>query len=146
MFVQNGVSPDRIEFFSYIPSNFEHLNLYNTIDIGLDTFPYHGTTTTCEAMWMGVPVIILAGETHASRVGVSLLSNVGLTDLIAESAEDYVEKAVNLVGDLERLRALRVNLRSMMAHSPLMDIRSFIQSLEAVYREIWHKWCKLVQN
>ena len=141
MFIQNGISPERIEFVSHIPSQFEHLKLYNSVDIALDTFPYNGTTTTCEAMWMGVPVIALAGETHASRVGVSLLSNVGLPDLIAKYTEEYVEKAVQLAGDLERLQALRANLRSMMVRSPLMDARGFTRSLEEAYRQMWRRWC-----
>jgi len=141
MFVQSGVSPDRIKFVGYIPSQFEHFKLYNSIDIGLDTFPYNGTTTTCEAMWMGVPVITPAGEIHVSRVGVSLLTTAGLPEHIAESSEDYVQKAVQLAGDLERLQALRANLRSMMASSPLMDAQGFTRSLEAAYRQMWHRWC-----
>ncbi len=141
MFIQNGISPERIEFVSHIPSQFEHLKLYNSIDIALDTFPYNGTTTTCEAMWMGVPVIALAGESHASRVGVSLLSNVGLPELIAEYTEEYVEKAVQLAGDLERLQALHANLRSMMVRSPLMDAEGFTRSLEKAYRQMWRRWC-----
>ena len=141
MFVQNGVSPDRIRFVGYISSQFKHLELYNSIDVGLDTFPYNGTTTTCEALWMGVPVIVLAGETHASRVGVSLLTNAGLPELIAESAEEYVEKAVRLAGDLNRLKELRSNLRSIMSQSPLMDAKGLTRSMEEAYRQMWHRWC-----
>jgi len=141
MFVQNGVSSDRIRFVGYISSQFKHLELYNSIDIGLDTFPYNGTTTTCEAMWMGVPVIALAGESHVSRVGVSLLTNAGLPELMAESAEDYVEKAVKLACDPKRLQAIRSNLRSMMGRSPLMDAQGFTRALEAAYRQMWHRWC-----
>ena len=142
MFVQNGISSGRVEFCGYIPTTYEHLERYNSVDIALDTFPYNGTTTTCEAMWMGVPVIVLAGQTHASRVGVSLLSNVGLHDMIAESAEDYVEKAVRLAGDVDRLQELRAELRLMMAHSPLMDARGFTRFLETAYRQMWSKWIK----
>ena len=141
IFVQNGVSPSRIRFVGYISSLFKHLEMYNSIDIGLDTFPYNGTTTTCEALWMGVPVIALAGKTHASRVGVSLLSNVGLQELISESEEDYVKKAVQLAGDLNRLQKLRSNLRSIMSQSSLMDARGFILSLETAYRQTWKRWC-----
>ena len=141
MFVQNGVSPGRIKFVGRIPSLFKHLELYNSIDIGLDTFPYNGTTTTCEAMWMGVPVIVLAGRTHISRVGVSLLSNIGLTDLIAETAETYLEKAVKLAGDLKRLRKLQTNLRDMISYSPLTDAHRFTRALEEAYRKIWRHWC-----
>jgi predicted O-linked N-acetylglucosamine transferase (SPINDLY family) len=140
MFVQHGISQDQLRLLSYVPSKYEHFDCYNSIDIGLDTFPYNGTTTTCEAMWMGVPVISLAGETHASRVGMSLLSDVGLSDFIAECDEDYLQKAVALANDLERLQSLRVSLRSMMSNSSLMDARSFTDSLEKAYRQMWYSW------
>jgi FkbM family methyltransferase len=141
MFVKNGVSATQINLTGFAPSFAEHLELYNSVDIGLDTFPYNGTTTTCEAMWMGVPVIVLAGQSHASRVGVSLLSNVGLTDLIAGSTEAYLKKAVKLAGDLKRLEKLRTNLRDMMLHSPLTNADRFTRALEDVYREMWRHWC-----
>jgi len=139
-FLQNGIDPERIELLGHIPSPVDHLKLYNRIDIGLDTFPYNGTTTTCEALWMGVPVIALSGDSHASRVGMSILSNVGLPELIAESAEEYVQKAVQLANDPDRVSNLRANLRPMMAHSPLMDANGFTRSLEKAYREMWHRW------
>jgi len=139
-FLQNGIDPEQIELLGHIPSPVDHLKLYNRIDIALDTFPYNGTTTTCEALWMGVPVIALSGDSHASRVGVSILSNVGLPELIAESAEEYVDKAVRLANDPGRLTNLRANLRSMMARSPLMDANGFTRSLEKAYREMWHRW------
>ena len=91
-----GVAAKRIDLLSWEPATKGHLNTYNRIDIGLDTFPYNGTTTTCEALWMGVPVITLAGESHASRVGASLLSNIGLPDLIADTQDRYVDIAVGL--------------------------------------------------
>jgi protein O-GlcNAc transferase len=142
MFAAQGISPDRIDLLSHTPSFTGHLDTYNRIDIGLDTFPYNGTTTTCEALWMGVPVITLAGNTHASRVGVSLLTNIGLPGLIAETFEEYVLTAVKLAGDLKNLQSLRENLRSMMAHSLLTDTKRFVIALETCYREIWGKWCK----
>ncbi len=140
MFYQNGVTPDRIELAGHLPFE-QHLQLYNRVDIGLDTFPYNGTTTICEAMWMGVPVITLAGDFHASRVGASLLSNVGLHELIAESSEDYITKAVTLAANPDRLRDLRANLRPLMTRSPLMDAKSFTRSLETAYRKMWKRWC-----
>ena len=82
MFESYGVDSDRIEFTPPTATRFDHLNLYNSIDIALDTFPYHGTTTTCEALWMGVPVITLVGEVHAQRVSYSILKNLGLDELI----------------------------------------------------------------
>jgi len=140
MFLKNGVFPERIKFVGHIPSPIGHLELYNSIDIGLDTFPYNGTTTTCEAMWMGTPVIVLSGQNHISRVGVSLLSNIGLTELIAESTEDYLEKAIKLAGDLKRLHKLQAGLRDMMSRSSLTDDHQFIHVLEDVYRKMWLSW------
>ena len=140
IFIKNGITAARINLTGFTPSFAEHLKLYNTVDIGLDTFPFNGTTTTCEAMWMGVPIIILAGKTHVSRVGVSLLSNIGLTDLIAESTETYLEKAVKLAGDLKRLEKIRTNLRDMMLHSVLTDARCFTSALEEAFRKIWRHW------
>ena len=130
----------------HVQSPFEHLALYNRMDIGLDTFPYNGATTTCEAIWMGVPVITLAGQTHVSRLGASILSSVGLPELIAESSEDYLKKGVQLAGDPGRLRALRNNLRARMARSPLMDANGFTRSLEAAYRKMWQRWCSSAQD
>ena len=92
-FASRGVPADRLEIRGHEPNVISHLAAYNQMDIALDTFPYHGTTTTCEAIWMGVPVVTLAGQTHVSRVGVSLLSTVGLPELIAQSAEEYVSIA-----------------------------------------------------
>lgn len=141
MFEKNGIDGERIELFSWLSSTEEHLALYNHVDIALDTFPYNGTTTTCEALWMGVPVIALAGKTHVSRVGASLLSNVGLPELIASTTEDYIETAVNLAHNMSKLQYLRENLRELMSRSPLTDIKRFIINLEDCYRSIWKQWC-----
>jgi predicted O-linked N-acetylglucosamine transferase (SPINDLY family) len=140
LFVENGVERGRIELVSRIPSMFDHLQLYNRIDIGLDTFPYNGTTTTCEALWMGVPVITLAGKTHRSRVGASLLSNVGLEEFIAESVEDYVEKGVSLANNVKKRKSIHRDLRSWMARSLLMDSARFIRSLEKTYHWMFNEW------
>jgi predicted O-linked N-acetylglucosamine transferase (SPINDLY family) len=142
LFRNEGIADERVELLSWTPSRREHLDLYSRIDIALDTFPYHGTATTCEALYMGVPVITLAGDTHASRVGVSLLSNIELKELIANTQEDYIEIAVELARDRERLRSLRRNLRDRMAQSPLTDTRRFTEHLEKCYRDIWIQWCK----
>jgi protein O-GlcNAc transferase len=139
-FMENGVERGRIELVSHIPSMFGHLQLYNRIDIGLDTFPYNGTTTTCEALWMGVPVITLAGKTHRSRVGASLLSNVGLEEFIAESVEDYVEKGVSLANDVKKCKSLHRDLRPRMTRSFLMDSARFIRSLEKAYHWMFNEW------
>jgi protein O-GlcNAc transferase len=140
MFARQGTPSGRIELLSWEPSSREHLDIYNRIDIGLDTFPYNGTTTTCEALWMGVPVITLAGNTHASRVGASLLSNIGLPELVAQSDDEYLAIAVNLSGNLKKLRELRESLRSMMMRSPLTDAKRFVLNLESCYRSMWVKW------
>lgn len=140
-FRQFGVEEQRIELLSYVRSYNEHLDIYNQVDIGLDTFPYNGTTTTCEAMWMGVPIISLAGSSHASRVGVSLLKSVGLADWIAETETEYVCKAVESARDLERLQSIRRSLRQKMMESPLCNSQRLARSLEMFYREVWTRWC-----
>ena len=140
-FISEGIAADRVECLPPVPSMRDHLTVYNYIDIGLDTFPYNGTTTTCEALWMGVPVITLAGETHASRVGTSLLSNVGLPEMITTTSEEYIQKALELAGNKEKLQSLRIHLRDMMLCSPLTDAHKFTVHLEEAYRKIWTKWC-----
>ncbi|MBM4146322.1 MAG: tetratricopeptide repeat protein [Nitrospira sp.] len=141
LFAQQGIDAGRIDLFGWQTSTRGHLGIYNRIDIGLDPFPYNGTTTTCEALWMGVPVITLSGNTHASRVGMSLLSNVGLPELVAGTPDEYVEIAVKLAEDLNRLQLIRKRLRDMMSKSVLTDSKRFISSLEASYRKIWKDWC-----
>lgn len=115
--------------------------LYNEMDIALDTFPYHGTTTTCDALWMGVPVIALAGQSHVSRVGLSLLSNTGLPELIATGEEEYAALAIALAMDQDRLRTLRATLRERMRGSPLMNAPAFAWNFESAYRWMWQRWC-----
>jgi protein O-GlcNAc transferase len=142
MFSKENVAAERITLLSYKQSSREHLSLYNMIDIGLDTFPYNGTTTTCEALWMGIPVITLAGNAHVSRVGMSLLSTVGLPEFVARTSDEFVDIAVNLAADLNKLNSLRERLRGMMQSSPLMNAKEFTVNLETCYRLIWDKWCR----
>lgn len=142
LFEQGGVSPERLELLGLTGSIADHLRTYSRVDIGLDPFPYNGTTTTCDAMWMGVPVIVLAGNTHASRVGTSLLSNAGCTQFIAQTVESYVELAVQLAKDRERLHKLRSELRAKMKHSPLTDAKQFARGVETAYRTMWQRWCQ----
>jgi len=141
LFEARGIAPDRLDLVGSLERPTEHLMLYNRVDIGLDPFPYNGTTTTCEALWMGVPVMTLAGDRHAGRVGASLLTQVGLTELVAQTPDDYVRLAAALAGDRERLTALRAALRERMQRSPLCDAQSFTRDLEAAYRERWQAWC-----
>jgi predicted O-linked N-acetylglucosamine transferase (SPINDLY family) len=140
-FADLGVAPGRLDLRGRLLNPIEHLATYGEIDIALDTFPYHGTTTTCEALWMGVPVVTLAGKSHVCRVGVSLLSSVGLADLIAQTPEQYIEIAARLASDLPRLSEIRAGLRARMSASPLMDAPSFARDVEAAYRAVWKKWC-----
>ena len=141
MFADSGIATERIEMAGHVADLADHLSSYGRVDIALDTFPYHGTTTTCEALWMGVPVVTLAGKTHASRVGVSLLTNVGLPELIASDAAEYVTIAAALAGDPSRLAALRTSLRARMVASPLMDGPRFARNVESAFRTIWGEWC-----
>jgi FkbM family methyltransferase len=143
-FEERGIALERIVLAAHLPSMTEHLTAYRDIDIGLDPFPYNGTTTTCEAMWMGVPVVALCGERHSGRVGASLLTRVGLEDLIAEDVEDYIRIAVDLANDHVRREGLRQTLRLRMAASPLCDAPSFTRRLETAYRDMWRRWCKSV--
>ena len=145
MFAQNGVAHTQIGFIGAIPSSLEHMALYGKIDIGLDPFPYNGATTTCEAMWMGVPVIALAGRAHAGRVGVSLLSACGLGELIAETPREYVDTALRLASERDRLSTLRLELRSRMATSPLCDQAGLARAVEHAYRTMWRRWCESVE-
>lgn len=140
-FSERGIPRERLVMRGPEESFPLHLDKYNEIDIALDVFPYNGVTTTCEALWMGVPVVTLAGRTHVSRVGASILNRVGLADLVAESGDDYVQKAVQLARDVERLGALRAGMRERMRSSPLLDADGFTRALENAYDKIWERWC-----
>jgi predicted O-linked N-acetylglucosamine transferase (SPINDLY family)/predicted SAM-dependent methyltransferase len=136
-FGKHGIDEPRLSLQDWHVASGDHLAAYSDIDVALDPFPYNGTTTTCEALWMGVPVVTLAGDRHSSRVGVSLLHCMGLDDLICASADAYVATAVALASDPERLRELRASLRDRMRRSPLLDHEAFTRKLEAAYREMW---------
>jgi predicted O-linked N-acetylglucosamine transferase (SPINDLY family) len=136
-----GINKGRVEILQATKEMAEHLSLYERVDIGLDPFPYNGTTTTCEALWMGVPVITLAGNRHAGRVGVSLLTNVGLPELIAKDENEYLDIAVKLAGDPSRLADYRATLRQRMAASPLCDGPAFSRRFEGALRAAWVQYC-----
>jgi protein O-GlcNAc transferase len=140
-FLEYGVADDRLLLLSASHSSVEHYDKLNLVDIALDTVPYNGTTTTCEALWMGVPVIVLAGDRHASRVGVSLLNAAGLPEFIAPTPDAYVVLARALARDLNGLAALRASLRVRLAGSPLLDARRLTREFEASYRTLWRSWC-----
>lgn len=139
-FEEHGITPERVILKGKTRTQAEHLALYQEMDIALDTFPYHGTTTTCEALWMGVPVVTLMGTSHRSRVGVSLLGNVGLKQLIATNPEEYVGIARSLAHDLPELEKLRHTLRERMLASPLMDAPRFARDVENAFRKMWQEW------
>ncbi|MGA1856843.1 tetratricopeptide repeat protein [Azospirillum sp. 11R-A] len=139
-FARRGVRPERIELLAPVPSVAEHLRVYDRLDVALDPFPYNGTTTTCEALWMGVPVITLAGSHHVARVGASLLSHCGLEELIQQDEAGYVDAASSLAGDLSRLSGLRRGMRKRLEGSALLDHRGFARSVEQAYRAMWRGW------
>jgi len=137
-----GVDRDRVQILGKAPTVFEHMDTYARVDVALDTLPYNGTTTTCEAMWMGVPVVSLVGDRHAGRVGLSLLSAVGLPDLAAASPEDYVRAAVDLASNADRRGDLRVGFRDRLLDSPLCDGPGFAKRLGDVFDSMWRSWCE----
>lgn len=130
-FARHGIAPERIVLLGPLPSRDEHLAAYNEIDIVLDTFPYHGTTTSCEALWMGVPVVTLAGDTHAQRVSYSILKNCGLEELVTWSEADYVARAVTLGNDVAAMNALRTAVPEKIRGSVLCDAERFTRQFEA---------------
>jgi predicted O-linked N-acetylglucosamine transferase (SPINDLY family) len=137
---QEGVSPDRVEFIPPQPRR-KYMELYHRIDLGLDTFPYNGHTTSLDSFWMGVPVVTLVGQTPVSRAGWCQLSNLGLPELAAHAPGEFASIAVKLAKDLPRLQELRQTLRQRMEQSPLMDATGFARGIEAAYRQIWRRWC-----
>ncbi len=142
-FLNRGISPARLILRPGLPEHRDHLAAYGEIDIALDTFPYHGTTTTtCEALWMGVPVITLAGKTHAARVGVSLLNAASHPEWIANNPDDYVDLAKKMANDRPALAHTRSELRNKMQNSPLLDGSRLVRNLEAAYRDAWRAWCE----
>jgi predicted O-linked N-acetylglucosamine transferase (SPINDLY family) len=140
-FVEAGVEPGRVEFLPRTKGTREHLELYSRIDIALDPFPYNGTTTTCEALLMGVPVVTLAGQTHAGRVGASLLNCVGEAGLIATDEAEYRSLAASLAEDEAKLMRLRSTLRRRLLKSPVCDAAGFAARMQGALRSAWSHWC-----
>jgi predicted O-linked N-acetylglucosamine transferase (SPINDLY family) len=140
-FARAGLAPERLELHRWIARDDAPMALYHEVDIALDPFPYNGTTTTCEALWMGVPVVTLAGGRHAARVGASLLTHFGAPELIARDRADYVRRAVDLARDGARRAEFRATARRRFAASPLRDEAGFARAFEAALREAWRQWC-----
>jgi predicted O-linked N-acetylglucosamine transferase (SPINDLY family) len=135
-----GVESRRIRVLGWVPKP-GHWDLYNQVDIALDTHPFNGCLTTLEALWMGVPTVTLTGETYVSRVGSDILGRAGMGPCVASTADQMVAKAVALAGDRDTLARIRVGLRPRMKASPLCDTRRFARQMEAAYRQMWRQWC-----
>ena len=141
-FERAGIDPARIELRGWEASTKSHLEAYAGIDIALDTFPYNGATTTCEAIWMGVPVVNLAGDRHVGRMGSSLLNVVGLGELVAKDESEFIAICARLISNLQDLSALRGSLRQRMRDSPLLNEAAFVRELERCYVEMWE--CRII--
>lgn len=140
-FAAAGLPADRVEFLERTAQTGDHLALYGRVDISLDTFPYHGTTTTCEALWMGVPVVTLLGDRHIARVSGSLLAAIGRSEWVAATPDDYVRIATELASDPARLAAIRAGLRDEVKNSPLGDHPGQSARFAAALRDCWTAWC-----
>jgi protein O-GlcNAc transferase len=143
-FSASGIDEDRVQLLGAEPDFFRHVAHYHKVDVALDTFPYHGTTTTCEALWMGVPVVTLVGDRHSSRVGASLLTHAGLANLIAASPQEYVAKVVELARNKQELAHLRQKLRVQVAASLLVDSHRFYQDFESALRYMAISMCQAI--
>jgi predicted O-linked N-acetylglucosamine transferase (SPINDLY family) len=140
-FASRGVAAQRVELRGF-QSFHDYLAAHGAVDVMLDTFPYAGGTTTCHALWMGVPVLSLVGDSAPSRGGASVLQTIGLDELLAYAPEQYLDKACSLANDPVRLANLRAGMRGRMLASPLMDSVRFTRNLEDAYRSMWRQWCK----
>jgi len=140
-FRSRGIDPSRLEFGDRAPRE-DYWKQYHRIDISLDTTPYGGHTTAMDSLWMGVPVVSLAGRLPVGRAGVTISSNIGIPELATHSPEDYVKIAATLAVDLPRLSNLRATLRTRLERSPLMDAKRFTANIESSYRLMWRQWCE----
>jgi len=140
-FADAGIDRERVSVLAPQRTTADHLAIYGQIDVALDPLPYNGTATTCEALWMGVPVVTLAGDRHAARVGASILTTIGLDHLIAPTADAYVAVAAQLARDRAALAVLRAGLRERVRASPLCDGAGFARAVEEAYRTVWRDWC-----
>lgn len=141
IFSRAGVDQSRLDLRTWSPFP-EYLQLIQSCDIMLDTFPFNGGTTSCHGLWMGVPIVALAGATHCGRMGMSMLSCIGLPELCAPDESQYVETAVNLAQDRHRLREMRAGMRARLTESPLLQGERYVRRLESAYREVWRAWCE----
>jgi protein O-GlcNAc transferase len=139
-FRRHGIDPARLDFVDRFKRP-QYLEQYHRIDLGLDTFPYNGHTTSLDSLWMGVPMVTLIGNRPVGRAGLSQLSNLNMPEFAADSRERYIEIAANVAANLPRLAEIRCALRQRMRQSPLMDAARFTRNIESAYRNIWKTWC-----
>ena len=139
-FARHGIDGERLQFETRMATR-DYQALRHRVDIALDAFPCTGGSTTCESLWMGVPMVSLAGDRFVSRVGASMLTAVGLRDCVATSPAEYLSAAVDLAADRGKLAARRATLRQQMRDSPLLDFAGLARNLEALYVEAWRQWC-----
>jgi predicted O-linked N-acetylglucosamine transferase (SPINDLY family) len=138
-FIERGVESSRIVFCGKLPSHEFHRALQE-IDISLDPLPINGATTTCESLWLGVPVLTLVGERFLQRAGLSVLSAAQLTEFAATSEEEFIAIAKRFAADLPGLAAIRAGLREHLRNSPLLDQKRYTRNLEQAYRTMWHRY------
>ena len=140
-FATQGINESRLDLRAFSPTTQDHLDTYNDLDLALDTFPYTGTTTTCESLVMGVPTLTLLGDTHAGRVSASLLTAINREDLIATSQSDYITKALKHIDAGTLNQSQRQTLRDQTLASPLCDQRPYTNKVQDAYRTLWTQWC-----
>lgn len=141
LFEANNISADRLQFSGLTSSKTSYLDFYNQVDITLDSFPYNGTTTTFDSLYMGVPTITLAGDRHASRVGASILHRVEQDNLVATTHQEYIDIAVALSNKSNELKIMKQSMRATLTASTLCDGNRMTRELETIYREVWKVWC-----
>jgi len=136
-----GIDPTRVETLAYTATQAEHFALYGRVHVALDTTPYNETTTTCEALWMGVPVVTLEGDRHAARVGASLLGAAGCGGWIARTPDEFAAIAASLARDRARLAEFRAQARTRLRASPLLDTAAYGARFHAALRQAWRDSC-----
>ena len=139
-FESNGVDAARLEFHGFLSWD-QFWALHGRIDIALDSFPCNGGATSCETLWLGVPLVSLTGGAFLARAGLSILTTIGLPELVAHGEDEYLRIACDLAGDRVRLARLRAGMRERMRASPLLAAAAFTRDLENCYRAVWRKWC-----
>jgi predicted O-linked N-acetylglucosamine transferase (SPINDLY family) len=142
-FVDGGIAAERLDmgpFDDRLPD--AQFSIHDEVDICLDPLGYNGTTTTCQALWMGVPVIVEPGRAHAACVGASIMTAAGLPEFVARDPEDALERIAALAADRQRLAAYRATLRDTLRASPLCDAKGFARDFEDKLRVAWREWCR----